>query len=190
MIGISDEEEFYDADEELIDLDKCQNKEGSRMAPVSFKEEESFDFGDDHEDFDAIYDNPEEHDVGNVQQEHGSVLMHLISQVSVGMDLTKVTLPTFILERRSLLEMYADFFAHPDLFIEAVELTSPEKRMISVVRYYLNAFYAARKSGVAKKPYNPILGETFRCRYTVPGEEPTGKKNHERSFFLALTRIN
>jgi len=27
-----------------------------------------------------------------------------------------VTLPTFILERRSLLEMYADFFAHPDLF--------------------------------------------------------------------------
>lgn len=34
----------------------------------------------------------------------------------------------------------------------------------SVVRYYLNAFYAARKSGVAKKPYNPILGETFRCR--------------------------
>ena len=32
------------------------------------------------------------------------------------MDLTKVVLPTFILERRSLLEMYADFFAHPDLF--------------------------------------------------------------------------
>ena len=27
-----------------------------------------------------------------------------------------MTLPTFILERRSLLEMYADFFAHPDLF--------------------------------------------------------------------------
>lgn len=33
------------------------------------------------------------------------------------MDLTKVVLPTFILERRSLLEMYADFFAHPDLFV-------------------------------------------------------------------------
>jgi oxysterol-binding protein-related protein 9/10/11 len=26
------------------------------------------------------------------------------------MDLSKVTLPTFILERRSLLEMYAEFF--------------------------------------------------------------------------------
>lgn len=38
------------------------------------------------------------------------------------MDLTKVVLPTFILERRSLLEMYADFFAHPDLFVKYVLL--------------------------------------------------------------------
>lgn len=85
-------------------------------------------------------------------------------KVSVGMDLTKVTLPTFILERRSLLEMYADFFAHPDNFIVTTSLSTPEERMISVVKYYLGAFYAARKSGVAKKPYNPILGETFRCK--------------------------
>lgn len=28
------------------------------------------------------------------------------------MDLSKVTLPTFILERRSLLEMYAEFFGN------------------------------------------------------------------------------
>jgi hypothetical protein len=50
-------------------------------------------------------------------ENHGSVVSHLISQVKIGMDLTKVVLPTFILERRSLLEMYADFFAHPDIFI-------------------------------------------------------------------------
>ena len=42
--------------------------------------------------------------------------MHMISQVRIGMDLHRVTLPTFILEKRSLLEMYADFLAHPDLF--------------------------------------------------------------------------
>lgn len=92
------------------------------------------------------------------------------------MDLTKVTLPTFILERRSLLEMYADFFAHPDDFVRAVDLPNPEERFISVVRYYLNAFYPARKSGVAKKPYNPILGETFRCRWTIPELPPSGEK--------------
>lgn len=48
----------------------------------------------------------------------GSVVTHLISQVKIGMDLTKVALPTFILERRSLLEMYADYLAHPDLFLK------------------------------------------------------------------------
>lgn len=48
---------------------------------------------------------------------HGSVMTHLLSQVKIGMDLTKVALPTFILERRSLLEMYADYFAHPDQFV-------------------------------------------------------------------------
>lgn len=50
-------------------------------------------------------------------ESHGSVVTHLLSQVKIGMDLTKVALPTFILERRSLLEMYADYFAHPDQFV-------------------------------------------------------------------------
>jgi len=50
-------------------------------------------------------------------ESHGSVVTHLLSQVKIGMDLTRVALPTFILERRSLLEMYADYFAHPDQFV-------------------------------------------------------------------------
>ena len=48
--------------------------------------------------------------------QHGSMITHLLSQVRIGMDLTKIVLPTFILEKRSLLEMYSDFLAHPDLF--------------------------------------------------------------------------
>ncbi|KAI6198011.1 Oxysterol-binding protein [Aphelenchoides besseyi] len=140
------------------------------------------DWGDADEDFDQIYECTDESDLGNVQQQHGSVLMHLLSQVSVGMDLTKVTLPTFILERRSLLEMYADFFAHPDDFVKANELQDPEERFVSVVRYYMNAFYPARKSGVAKKPYNPILGETFRCRWTVPELPLSGQKTKSGPF--------
>lgn len=51
---------------------------------------------------------------------HGSVVTHLLSQVKIGMDLTRVVLPTFILERRSLLEMYSDYFAHPDYFLKYV----------------------------------------------------------------------
>ncbi|VDD87610.1 unnamed protein product [Enterobius vermicularis] len=168
----SSDEEFFDApsakEEKLQDETSTDNTQ--RILKTSCNSEL-----DEMEDYDALYNDTEESDVGNMQQ-HGSVLMHLLSQVSVGMDLTKVTLPTFILERRSLLEMYADFFAHPDNFIVTTSLSTPEERMISVVKYYLGAFYAARKSGVAKKPYNPILGETFRCRWDVPGLPLTGEK--------------
>lgn len=133
------------------------------------------------------HDDRDDDGEGESVEEHKSVIMHLLSQVRLGMDLTKVktsltsmlsyepgslmldsslvvslcsvwiyltavvlsfysltssvqavsfkqptqlqfyifflyyilqvVLPTFILERRSLLEMYADFFAHPDLFV-------------------------------------------------------------------------
>jgi len=42
----------------------------------------------------------------------------------VGMDLSKVTLPTFVLEPRSMLERITDFMAHPDLIFGCV-LSSP-----------------------------------------------------------------
>lgn len=67
--------------------------------------------------FVALYEDDEETDMGSMES-HGSVISHLLSQVKIGMDLTKVVLPTFILERRSLLEMYADYFAHPDIFVK------------------------------------------------------------------------
>uniref|UniRef100_A0A673MK00 Oxysterol-binding protein n=1 Tax=Sinocyclocheilus rhinocerous TaxID=307959 RepID=A0A673MK00_9TELE len=82
-----------------------------------------------------------------------------------------VVLPTFILERRSLLEMYADFFAHPDLFVSIAEQQDPRDRMVQVVKWYLSAFHAGRKGSVAKKPYNPILGEVFFCHWDLPETE-------------------
>ena len=63
---------------------------------------------------------------------HGNMISHLLSQVKIGMDLTKVVLPTFILERRSLLEMYADFFAHPDIFVSIADHAEPRDRMVQV----------------------------------------------------------
>jgi len=38
-------------------------------------------WGDAGEDFDAIYNNSQERDVGDINKQHGSVLMHLLSQV-------------------------------------------------------------------------------------------------------------
>lgn len=121
----------------------------------------------DVKDYDACYEDDDEDELGSLEGQ-GSVISHIISQVKIGMDLTKVVLPTFILERRSLLEMYADFFAHPDLFCSIPDFETPEQRFIQTVKWYLSAFHAGRKSSVAKKPYNPILGETFRCFWNIP----------------------
>lgn len=41
--------------------------------------------------------------------------------------------------------------------------------MVQIVRWYLSSYHAGRNSSVAKKPYNPILGEIFRCHWDVPG---------------------
>lgn len=119
-------------------------------------------------DWDALYeeDGLEEDDLDMKNQ--GSVITHLLSQVRIGMDLTKIVLPTFILERRSLLEMYADFFAHPDIFTDIPIKQSAEERMVQVLKWYLSSFSASRKSPIAKKPYNPILGEIFQCYWSMP----------------------
>ncbi|MBN3325925.1 GADL1 decarboxylase, partial [Atractosteus spatula] len=132
----------------------------------------------------------EEEDLG-VMDDQRSIILHLLSQLKLGMDLTRlgflqgvcvarlatltrpvvppqVVLPTFILEKRSLLEMYANFMAHPDLFVAVTAAATPEERMVRFVEYYLTAFHEGRRGAVAKKPYNPIIGETFHCSWDVP----------------------
>ncbi|KAJ7424988.1 Oxysterol-binding protein-related protein 11 [Pitangus sulphuratus] len=118
------------------------------------------------EELEDICDDKED-DLGAVEEQR-SVILHLLSQLKLGMDLTRVVLPTFILEKRSLLEMYADFMSHPDLFIAITNGTTPEERMIRFVEYYLTSFHEGRKGAIAKKPYNPIIGETFHCSWRMP----------------------
>lgn len=67
--------------------------------------------------------------------------------------------------------MYADFFAHPAIFVSIPDYETPQERMIQMVRWYLSAFHAGRKCSVAKKPYNPVLGEVFKCHWSMPASE-------------------
>ncbi len=60
-------------------------------------------------------------------------------------------------------------------FCRAVKAESPFDRMKSVVRWYLSGFYKKPKG--LKKPYNPILGETFRCYWELP--------NGSKTFYIA-----
>lgn len=136
-------------------------------------------------DYDQMYESDNE-DEFNVIKPHGSVISHLLSQVKIGMDLTKVTLPTFILETRSLLEMYADFFTHADIFVSIPDFDSPQDRITQVVKWYLSAFHAGRKGSVPKKPYNPILGETFKCYWDLSSGNEVFMRKYFNNFTITL----
>lgn len=47
-----------------------------------------------------------------------NIISSIISQLSKGSDLQRVSLPTFVLEPRSFLERITDFMSHPDLLLE------------------------------------------------------------------------
>lgn len=198
------------------------------------------------------YDSHDERDddgEGESVEEHKSIIMHLLSQVRLGMDLTKVRLDTslFLLHSLSMSCLYKhlifslrwfylrsfwreglcwkcmqtslhiliclsgkvfccfllsqkcyvistdwvyllsfQFHVCPCVWLvkshvgiiscfllstlSIAEQSDPRERMVQVVRWYLSAFHAGRKGSVAKKPYNPILGEVFYCHWDIPSE--------------------
>lgn len=113
--------------------------------------------------------------VEELAEENKSLIWCIVKQVRPGMDLSKVVLPTFILEPRSFLDKLSDSYYHADILSKAVHEDDAFTRMKLVVQWYLSSFYKKPKG--LKKPYNPILGERFRCYW----QHPTGSK----TFYIA-----
>ncbi|KAH8120721.1 oxysterol-binding protein family [Phellopilus nigrolimitatus] len=114
-------------------------------------------------------------DTSILDEQEGSILSSIISQLRIGMDLHRVTFPTFVLEPRSMLERIADFMSHPELIFGAEDVNDPEERFLAVLCYYLSGWHIKPKG--VKKPYNPVLGEFFRCRYDY--------SNGRQGFYIA-----
>ncbi|KAH8310299.1 hypothetical protein KR044_000588 [Drosophila immigrans] len=110
--------------------------------------------------------------VEELAEENKSLIWCIVKQVRPGMDLSKVVLPTFILEPRSFLDKLSDSYYHADLLSKAVREDDGFNRMKTIVQWYLSGFYKKPKG--LKKPYNPILGETFRCYW----EHPSGSRTY------------
>uniref|UniRef100_A0A8C9B0A1 Oxysterol-binding protein n=1 Tax=Prolemur simus TaxID=1328070 RepID=A0A8C9B0A1_PROSS len=104
--------------------------------------------------------------VETVSAEHKSLMWVLLKQLRPGMDLSRVALPTFVLEPRSFLSKLSDYYCHADLLSRAAAEEDAYSRIKLVLRWYLSGFYKKPKG--IKKPYNPILGETFRCCWFHP----------------------
>ncbi|RLV95133.1 Oxysterol-binding protein-like protein OBPalpha [Spathaspora sp. JA1] len=100
-------------------------------------------------------------DIDEVDNEGQNILLGIIAQLRPGMDLTKITLPTFILEKKSMLERITNFFQIPQLLLEANNTEDPLQRFICILRWYLASWHIAPKA--VKKPLNPVLGEVFSC---------------------------
>ncbi|XP_059179710.1 oxysterol-binding protein-related protein 8-like isoform X2 [Physella acuta] len=111
-----------------------------------------------------------------VDDENKSLIWTLVKQVRPGMDLSKVVLPTFILEPRSFLDKLTDYYYHADILSQAVQQETALERMKMVVKWYLSGFYKKPKG--LKKPYNPIIGETFRCYWVHPN-------TNSRTFYVS-----
>ncbi|XP_069569244.1 oxysterol-binding protein-related protein 8 isoform X1 [Brachyistius frenatus] len=111
-----------------------------------------------------------------VSEENKSLIWTLLKQVRPGMDLSKVVLPTFILEPRSFLDKLSDYYYHADFLSEAAIEENAYNRMKKVVKWYISGFYKKPKG--LKKPYNPIIGETYRCMWLH-------QKTNSKTFYIA-----
>uniref|UniRef100_A0A8C9QIL8 Oxysterol binding protein like 5 n=1 Tax=Spermophilus dauricus TaxID=99837 RepID=A0A8C9QIL8_SPEDA len=108
----------------------------------------------------------EEPQVETVLEENKGLIWVLLRQLRPGMDLSRVVLPTFVLEPRSFLSKLSDHYCHADLLSRAAREDNAYGRMKLVLRWYLSGFYKKPKG--IKKPYNPVLGEMFRCCWIHP----------------------
>jgi hypothetical protein len=101
--------------------------------------------------------------------------MGIISQLRMGSDLSRITLPTFILERKSMLERITNQLQHPDVLLEAKSHEDPVQRFLGVVKWYMSGWHIAPKA--VKKPLNPVLGEHFTCYWEL--------NNGTQAFYIA-----
>nr|XP_015100315.1 oxysterol-binding protein-related protein 5 isoform X4 [Vicugna pacos]XP_031546906.1 oxysterol-binding protein-related protein 5 isoform X4 [Vicugna pacos] len=114
--------------------------------------------------------------VETVSEENKSLMWVLLKQLRPGMDLSRVVLPTFVLEPRSFLNKLSDYYCHADLLSRAALEEDAYSRIKHVLRWYLSGFYKKPKG--IRKPYNPILGETFRCCWFHP-------RTNSHTFYIA-----
>lgn len=113
-----------------------------------------------------IYDPKTFYDKGEVGKDAGSVLFQFIKSLKPGMDMTSIMCPTFVIRPISFLEFLTIYTQPNAALIQASKEQDPEKRIIDLVVWVLSALTITPQNGFAGiKPYNPILGEEFHCRW-------------------------
>ncbi|KAI0134101.1 Oxysterol-binding protein-domain-containing protein [Xylariales sp. AK1849] len=92
---------------------------------------------------------------------------------NVGKDLSTISMPVSANEPTSLLQRVAEQVEYAQLLDEAARQKTPKDRMLYVAAFAVSHFSVNRaKERAIRKPFNPLLGETFELLRTdseVPG---------------------
>jgi hypothetical protein len=102
------------------------------------------------------------------------VVKSFVSQLKIGQDLTKVSLPAVLLYPFSMLETFG--YRETGSFDQLFELNKedrPLERLLTVVKWHLGVI---QQETFHKKPYNPVLGEIHECW--------TESKEHGKTEFM------
>ncbi|CCD26319.1 oxysterol-binding protein related protein OSH7 NDAI_0H01450 [Naumovozyma dairenensis CBS 421] len=114
-------------------------------------------------------------DIDENDESGQNIILNIISQLKPGCDLSRITLPTFILEKKSMLERITNQLQFPDLLLDAHSESNELERFVKVVKWYLAGWHIAPKA--VKKPLNPVLGEHFTAYWDLP--------NKQQAFYVA-----
>lgn len=104
----------------------------------------------------------------------------IIAPLKLGSELTQVSLPAHLLQPLSLLELLAHFAgARCDVWLRLAAQSgsiTALQRMCLIVQWYVGGWLNVGRYSAHGKPYNPVLGEMFRCSYSAEcsGDDSTG----------------
>lgn len=90
----------------------------------------------------------------------------ILSNVKPGADVTNISLPASILDPVSILEKAKKSMQRGELLQDVCAANDPESRMLNILRFN---FSGLAKERFGKKPYNPVLGEVYRCCFAHRG---------------------
>jgi hypothetical protein len=92
---------------------------------------------------------------------------------NVGKDLSTISMPVSANEPTSMLQKFAEQLEYGQLLDQASRQRTPTERLLYVTAFAISQFSSGRsKERAIRKPFNPLLGETFelvRSEKEVPG---------------------
>eukprot|EP00177_Eucheuma_denticulatum_P006518 GFKZ01011872.1.p1 GENE.GFKZ01011872.1~~GFKZ01011872.1.p1 ORF type:complete len:467 (+),score=79.64 GFKZ01011872.1:223-1623(+) len=90
----------------------------------------------------------------------------IFSSIKPGADVTNINLPASILDPVSTLEKAKKSMQRGELLQDICAAQDPVTRLLNVLRFN---FSGLAKERFGKKPYNPVLGEVYRCCFPHRG---------------------